>query len=100
MSEESAEKLRKFTNTFNQRRQALKDLNQNTYDWGALLLHVILSKLDPCTLCHWETLMVKKEQPSIQTLVDFLQEVCQILKAKNNTKDMKKIVKFDRKINV
>lgn len=97
---ESAEKLRNFTNTFNQHWQALQALNQNKDDWSALFLHVITSKLDPCTLCNWEKLMAKKKLPSIQTQVDFLQERCQILEAKNNTKDMKKIVKFDNKINV
>lgn len=76
--EESAEKLRYFTNTFNQHRQALQALNHDPDQWGALLLHVITSKLDANTLREWEMKMVKQELPTIQTLVDFLQERCQV----------------------
>jgi len=46
LRDESAEKLRKFTNILNQHRQTLQALDHNPDLWGALLLHVITSKLD------------------------------------------------------
>jgi hypothetical protein len=59
--DESAEKLRQFTNTLNQHRQALQALDNDPDLWGALLLHVITSKLDANTVRQWETLNAKNE---------------------------------------
>jgi len=59
--DESAEKLRQFTNTLNQHRQALQALDHDLDLWGALLLHVITSKLDSNTVRQWKTLNAQND---------------------------------------
>ncbi|XP_025192847.1 uncharacterized protein LOC112592900 [Melanaphis sacchari] len=84
--DESAEKLRQFTNTLNQHRQALQALDHDPDLWGALLLHVITSKLDSNTVRQWETLNAQNELPTIYKMISFLHERCQILEAVESSK--------------
>lgn len=84
--DESAEKLRQFTNTLNQQ-QALQALDHDPDLWGALLLHVITSKLDSNTVRQWETLNAQNELPTIYKMISFLHERCQILEAVESSKE-------------
>jgi hypothetical protein len=85
--DESAEKLRQFTNTLNQHRQALQALDHDPNLWGALLLHVITSKLDSNTVRQWETLNAQNELSTIYKMISFLHERCQILEAVESSKE-------------
>jgi len=84
--DESAEKLRHFTKTLNQHRQALQALDHDPDQWGALLLHVITSKLDANTVRQWETLNAKKELPTIKKIINYLHDRCQVLEAVESSK--------------
>lgn len=97
--DESAEKLRHFTNTLNQHRQALQALDHDPDQWGALLLHVITSKLDANTVRQWETLNAKKELPTIKEIINYLHDRCQVLEAVESSKGKsEKIKTFPRKV--
>lgn len=85
---ESGWRLRALTNNLNMHMQALKAHGHDPEGWGALLLHIILIKLDPSTMRKWESIATKDELPSIAHLVQFLQDRCQILEAVENTKNL------------
>lgn len=60
-------------------------------------MHVITSKLDAHTLRNWETLMAKEELPIIQSLIDFSLDRCQILEVIENSRNVKKDIKNEKK---
>jgi len=70
----------------NQHRQALQALDHDPDQWGALLLHVITSKLDENTVRQWET-NAKKELPTtIKEIINYLHDRCQVLEAVESSK--------------
>lgn len=85
---ESASKLRKFTNSLNTHIHALQALNQDPYQWGALLFHIISTKIDLHTMRQLEAEIPKGELPSIQFVLDFLEKRCQILESIESTKGL------------
>uniref|UniRef100_A0A2S2PTX9 Integrase catalytic domain-containing protein n=1 Tax=Schizaphis graminum TaxID=13262 RepID=A0A2S2PTX9_SCHGA len=88
IQKESSACLRKFTADLNMNMQALKALGHDPYSWGALLLHVILVKLDYNTIRNWESVATKDTLPAIDKLITFLNERCQILEAVDTSKNL------------
>jgi len=50
-------------------------------EWGSLLLHIISIKLDAITLRQWEVESLKSEVASVNKLLEYLENRCQILEA-------------------
>jgi len=88
MQKESSVCLRKFTDDLNMNMQALKALGHDPDAWGALLLHVILVKLDYDTVRNWESIAAKDTLTAIKELITFLNERCQILEAIDSSKNL------------
>ncbi|CAI6362986.1 unnamed protein product [Macrosiphum euphorbiae] len=88
MQKESSVRLRKFTADLNMNMQALKALGHDPDAWGALLLHVILVKLDYNTIRNWESIAAKNTLPAVKELITFLNERCQILEAIDSSKNL------------
>lgn len=88
MQKESSVRLRKFTADLNMNVQDLKTLGHDPDAWGALLLHVILVKLDYNTIRNWESIAAKDTLPAVKELITFLNERCQILEAIDNSKNL------------
>jgi len=78
---ESSVKLRQLTDSIIAHMNALETLDQNPKSWGALLIHLITTKLDSNTLTEWEMEAPKTNVASIELLITFLQKRCQILEA-------------------
>jgi len=68
--------------------QALNALGHDPYAWGALLLHVILVKLDYNTIRNWESVATKETLLPIEELIIFLSERCRVLEAIDNSKNL------------
>lgn len=86
INKESAVKLKQLTDSLNGHMQALKALNHDPYNWGALLLHVIYTKLDTNTIKQWETEVSREELPSVQLLMEFLGKRSQMLESIENAR--------------
>lgn len=59
----------------------LKQLGEETNHWGAMLVHLMCSKLDDATLARWEEHAVTVEGSTYSVLVEFLQKRAQSLEA-------------------
>ncbi|XP_022182788.1 uncharacterized protein LOC111042467 [Myzus persicae] len=81
IDQESSAKLRYFIDSLQGHRKALEALGYETKNWGPLLVHIILIKLDTATLREWETQANKTEVSEVDELVEFLQKRFQILEA-------------------
>ncbi|CAI6376040.1 unnamed protein product [Macrosiphum euphorbiae] len=86
INKESAIKLKQLTDSLNGHMQALKSLNHDPYNWGALLLHVIYTKLDTNTIKQWEMETSREELPSVQMLMEFLGKRNQMLESVENAR--------------
>lgn len=94
----SAANLRHIYNIITNKLAALKNLGQPVDEWGTLLETIIVNKLDSETKQEWEVCVVKKENqmasedcdfdisevplPTLQTFINFLNEQCRLLEAK------------------
>ncbi|KAE9522282.1 hypothetical protein AGLY_017325 [Aphis glycines] len=78
---ESSTELRKHVDAINGHIKALVSLGQNPMEWGSLLLHIISIKLDASTLRQWEIESSKSEVASVNKLLEYLENRCQILEA-------------------
>ncbi|XP_008182367.1 uncharacterized protein LOC103309231 [Acyrthosiphon pisum] len=83
---ESAIKLKNLTDSLNAHIQALKALKHDPYNWGALLLHVIYTKLDTNSIRQWEVEVLRDDLPSVQSMMEFLGKRCQMLESVENAK--------------
>lgn len=88
LKKESSLQLRKLVDTLIGNLKALESLGQKPENWGALLLHLITSKLDSSTMREWETIASKTEVPTIDSLIDFLQSRFRILEAVESSKQI------------
>lgn len=86
INKESAIKLKQLTDQLNAHIQALKALNHDPYSWGALLLHVIYTKLDTNSIRQWELEVPSDELPSVQLMMEFLGKRSQMLESVENAK--------------
>jgi len=78
---DSAKKLRQFTDALNGHMRALEALGQKPTNWGPLLMHVILIKLDKTTLKEWESRAHGTEVPKLLELIKFLESRYKILES-------------------
>lgn len=79
INNESSTELRKLVDAINGHIKALVSLGQNPMEWGSLLLHLISIKLDATTLRQWEIESSKSEVASVNKLLEYLENRCQIL---------------------
>lgn len=86
INKESAIKLKNLTDSLNAHIQALKALKHDPYNWGALLLHVIYTKLDTNSIRQWEVEVLRDDLPSVQSMMEFLGKRCQMLESVENAK--------------
>lgn len=66
---ESSKALRNTIDSINRNLRALKTLNLPTEHWDVLIIHMVASKLDPCTLRDWEN--ERNNITNLPTLKDF-----------------------------
>jgi hypothetical protein len=81
INNESSFELRKLVDAINGHIKALTSLGHNPKEWGSLLLHVISIKLDASTLRQWEIESSNSEVASVNALLEYLENRCQILEA-------------------
>jgi len=86
INKESGIKLKQLTDSLNAHIQALKALKHDPHNWGALLLHVIYTKLDTNSIRQWEAEVSKDELPSVQLMMGFLGKRSQMLESVENAK--------------
>lgn len=101
LKKESSVHLRALIDTLSGHLKALESLGQTPDSWGALLFHLITSKLDTSTRREWEGEAAKAEDLRVPILIDFLKSRFRILEAiesvKNlNTQVQKDVPKFKR----
>jgi len=58
-------------------------------EWGSLFLHIISIKLDSNTLRQWEIESPKSKVASVEGLLKYLEDHCQILEAIESTNGLK-----------
>jgi len=75
--------------------KALESLGQTPDSWGALLFHLITSKLDANTRRAWESKATKTEDFRMLILIDFLKSRFRILEAMESNKNMNTQVPTD-----
>ncbi|XP_060879186.1 uncharacterized protein LOC132951391 [Metopolophium dirhodum] len=85
---DSAKKLRQFTDALNGHMRALEALGQEPTNWGPLLIHVILIKLDKTTLKEWESRAHGTEVPKLLELITFLESRYKILESIETVKNI------------
>lgn len=88
ITSESPSKLRQFTDTLTGNMSAIKALDQKPNDWGPLLVHLIVTKLDRNSRREWETNAPKEEMVPIENIIEFLEERFKILEAIETCKNM------------
>lgn len=79
LSKENHSYLRELLDTILKHLRALKALKRSTDAWDDLIIHIIVSKLDPTTGKAWETSIPDKDIPDLKSLIDFLSKRCQAL---------------------
>ncbi|XP_050063234.1 uncharacterized protein LOC126552559 [Aphis gossypii] len=85
---DSAKRLRQFTDALNGHMRALEALGQEPTNWGPLLMHIILIKLDKTTLKEWEARAPCAEVPKLSELITFLDSRFKILESIETVKNI------------
>jgi hypothetical protein len=83
ISKASNTALRQLINDVNTNIEALKILKQPTDKWDALLVPIIIEKLDYGTNREWQS-KLKTEVPALTSLIEFLEQRCLTLEALEN----------------
>jgi len=83
VSKENHVALRELLDTTIKHVRALRALKLPTDSWDALLIHIIVSKLDATTTKAWET-SLDSALPDLKLLTEFLAKRCQALEAVNS----------------
>ncbi|XP_065094787.1 uncharacterized protein LOC135715438 [Ochlerotatus camptorhynchus] len=81
IEKESAGRIHRLVNEFDQRLKILKQLGEKTEHWGAMIIHWMCSKLDAHTLQLWEDHAASLREPTFAVLVDFLEKRTRVLEA-------------------
>lgn len=81
MQKESSKKLRKLLDLLFQHLASLKKLSLPTDSWDALLIPIILSKLDYRTKREWEVKHDDSKLPTLNQVTEFLRKKCFSLEA-------------------
>lgn len=83
LSKESHILLRQLLDGVSKHLRSLKILDQPVDQWDALLIHLIVSKLDMTTKREWESYKINGEFPTISELTEFLKSRCELLETLN-----------------
>jgi len=86
VKKESSVHLRALIDTLSGHLKALESLGQTPDRWGALLFHLITSKLDAGTRREWESEAATAEELKVPILIDFLKSRFRILEAIESVK--------------
>ncbi|KAG7197714.1 hypothetical protein KM043_014474 [Ampulex compressa] len=81
MSRENARELRQIADGTTKHVLALKSLKRPTDTWDDILIHVLISKLDPITAREWQSSLTGSEIPTLKQLLDFVLRRYQMLEA-------------------
>ncbi|XP_062557384.1 uncharacterized protein LOC134222257 [Armigeres subalbatus] len=81
MKKESAAGLHDLIDCFERNTKILDQLGERTSGWGAMLVHLLVSKLDEVIQKRWEEIVTPDKEPSFGSLVDFLKKQTRVLDA-------------------
>ena len=73
---ESHAALRGLANTFFKGYRSLQSLGLNIAEWSAILIYILVSKLDTNTLREWEVFCKNIQSPNINNFDEFLTQRC------------------------
>ncbi|XP_055623288.1 uncharacterized protein LOC129766713 [Toxorhynchites rutilus septentrionalis] len=78
---ESATGLHELIDCFERNTKILDQLGEKTNVWGAMLVHLMVSKLDEVIQKRWEENVTPDREPSYASLVEFLKRQTRVLDA-------------------
>ncbi|XP_055614991.1 uncharacterized protein LOC129761299 [Toxorhynchites rutilus septentrionalis] len=78
---ESATGLHELIDCFERNTKILDQLGEKTNVWGAMLVHLMVSKLDEVIQKRWEENVTPDREPSYTSLVEFLKRQTRVLDA-------------------
>ncbi|XP_058826837.1 uncharacterized protein LOC131686859 [Topomyia yanbarensis] len=81
IKKESAVAIHELIDCFERNAKILDQLGEKTTGWGAMLTHLMVSKLDEITQKRWEEHASGEEEPSFAVLVGFLKKQTRVLDA-------------------
>ncbi|XP_058448917.1 uncharacterized protein LOC131428875 [Malaya genurostris] len=81
MRKESSVGIHDVIDCFERNTKILDQLGEKTGGWGAMLTHLLVSKLDDGTQKRWEESASNENEPSFAMLVDFLKKQSRVLDA-------------------
>ncbi|XP_055632434.1 uncharacterized protein LOC129772927 [Toxorhynchites rutilus septentrionalis] len=101
IEKETAGRIHRLVDEFDQRLKILKQLGEKTEHWGAMIIHWMCSKLDSRTSQLWEDHAASIKEPTFSVLVDFLEKRTRVLdavlsNANNGSVQPKTIMKRER----
>lgn len=88
IKKESSVHLRALIDTLSAHLKVLEFLGQTPDRWGALLFHLITSKLDTGTRREWESEAATAEELRVPVLIEFLKSRFRILEAIESVKNI------------
>lgn len=83
LSKENASQLRSISDIVTKSLRGLEAAGINTENWDTLLIHIIISKLDPVTFREWKTRLQPDDLPKLVEFNEFLEERCNLLESLN-----------------
>ncbi|XP_041980993.1 uncharacterized protein LOC121734447 [Aricia agestis] len=87
LSRESERSLRFLVDHVTKNLRALSSLGQSTQYWDILIIHMVSSKLDTCTLVKWEEMRNSLDEvPTLEQFNKFLTDRADILETLNRNK--------------
>lgn len=81
IKKESASALHELIDCFERNTKILDQLGEKTNGWGAMLVHLMVSKLDEVIQKRWEENVTPDREPSFRFLVEFLKKQTRVLDA-------------------
>ncbi|XP_058448928.1 uncharacterized protein LOC131428884 [Malaya genurostris] len=81
IKKESAVAIHDIIDCFERNTKILDQLGEKTNGWGAMLVHLMVSKLDDVTQKRWEEHASGDDEPSFAVLVNFLKKQTRVLDA-------------------
>ncbi|XP_070510435.1 uncharacterized protein [Cardiocondyla obscurior] len=92
---ESAGAIQELVDHTQKHMRVLKGMGHPTESWGALVIHLIERNLDGATRRHWEEHVESKENVTTETMLEFLQGQCRLLKRATMGIEFKEPVRND-----
>lgn len=96
IKKESSSQLRKLVDALSGHMKALESLGERPSQWGALLMHLVVSKLDAKTMREWEISSSTTEVSSISNLTNFLQSRFRVLEAVETSQQINSLQENNR----